>query len=51
MQQHIAIGMGQQAESVGNAHAAEGDEFTLGETVHIIAVANTHRSAHSEVET
>lgn len=28
---------------VCNAHAAQGDEIAFGETVHIVAVANTHK--------
>ena len=47
MQQHIAVGVGQQARLVGNLHAAEGDERPLAETVNIVAVANTHRGHES----
>ncbi|MCY1284810.1 hypothetical protein D9M70_337280 [compost metagenome] len=42
VQQHVAVGMGDQAELVGDSHAAEGDEIALAETVHVVAVADTH---------
>ncbi len=43
VQQHVAIGMGQEAVFVGDTHPAQGNEITVAETVHIVAVANTHR--------
>jgi hypothetical protein len=43
MEHDVAIGMGHQAETVCNPHAAQGDEIAFGETVHIIAMANTHK--------
>lgn len=43
MQHNVAVGMSQQPMVVRNAHAAQGDEVAFGETVHIIAVANTHK--------
>ena len=49
MQQDIAIGMSEQTKAVGNLHAAKGDEITLAETVHIVAVANTQRAGHEEI--
>ncbi|MDT4878476.1 hypothetical protein FQZ97_1140750 [compost metagenome] len=48
MQQHIAVGMGDQPELVGDPHAAKGDEIALAETVHVIAVANTHSALHEK---
>ena len=48
MQQHITIGMGQQAEFMGNLHAAQGDKGALTEAVHIVAVANTHKKQRPE---
>ena len=47
MQQHVAVGVGQQARLVGNLYAAEGNERPLAETVNIVAVANTHRGHES----
>jgi hypothetical protein len=34
--------MGKQTEFVRNPHAAKGDEISLAETMHVIAVADTH---------
>jgi hypothetical protein len=33
---------------MGNPHAAEGDELALAETVHVVAVANTHKEQRPE---
>ncbi|MNW07613.1 hypothetical protein D3C71_2042670 [compost metagenome] len=43
VQYHVAVGMGQEAVFVGDTHPAQGNEITVAETVHIVAVANTHR--------
>ncbi|MNU07885.1 hypothetical protein D3C72_2536870 [compost metagenome] len=43
MQQHVAVGVSDEPERVGNAHAAESDEVTLAEAVHVVAVADTHK--------
>ena len=43
VQDHVAVGMSQQPMVVCNAHAAQGDEIAFSETVHIVAVANTHK--------
>ena len=43
MQHNVAVGMSQQPMVVCNAHATQGDEVALSETVHIVAVANTHK--------
>ncbi|MNF99164.1 hypothetical protein D3C84_820540 [compost metagenome] len=43
MQQDVTIGVSEQSEAVCNAHAAQSDEIAFSETVHIIAVANTHK--------
>jgi hypothetical protein len=43
MQENITIGMSEQAEPVRNANATQGDEIAFSETVHIIAMANTHK--------
>ncbi len=48
MQQHVAVGMGDQAEAVGNPHTAEGDKLAPTETVHVVAVANTHKKQRPE---
>lgn len=45
MQHNVAVGMSQQPVVVRNAHAAQGDEIAFSETVHIVAVANTHKNA------
>ncbi|MCY1447631.1 hypothetical protein D9M71_642610 [compost metagenome] len=42
VQQHVAVGMGDQPELVGNAHAAQGDEIALAEAVYVVTVANSH---------
>lgn len=43
VQQHVTVGVGQQAVFVGDTHPAQGNEITVAETVHIVAVANTHK--------
>jgi predicted lipoprotein len=43
VQQHVTVGMSQQPEFVCNTHAAQGNEIAFSETVHIVAVANTHK--------
>jgi hypothetical protein len=35
--------VGEQPEAVCNPHAAQSDEIAFSETVHIVAVANTHK--------
>ena len=42
VQQHVAVGVGDQPMFVGNAHAAEGDEVALAEAMHVVAMANSH---------
>ncbi|MNJ70104.1 hypothetical protein D3C77_665260 [compost metagenome] len=42
MKQHIAVGMGDEPELVGDAHAAQGDEIALAEAVYVVTVANSH---------
>src|SRR5690606_25764217 len=42
MQQHVAIGMRQQAALMWNPHAAERDEVALAEAMHVVTVADTH---------
>jgi len=48
MQQHVAVGMGDQPELVGNAHAAQGDEIALAEAVYVVAMADTHKEQRPE---
>ena len=43
MQQHVAIRMGQQTKFMWDSHTAQGNKIALSKTVHIIAVANTHK--------
>jgi hypothetical protein len=43
MQQHVAIGVGHQAEPVRDAHTAESDEIALAEAMNVVAVTDTHR--------
>jgi hypothetical protein len=43
VEQDVTVRMGEQPEAVCNAHAAQSDEIAFSETVHIIAVANTHK--------
>jgi hypothetical protein len=43
VQQDVTVGMSEQPEAVCNAHAAQSNEIAFSETVHIIAVANTHK--------
>jgi hypothetical protein len=42
VEQHVAIGMGDEPEFVRDAHAAQGDEITLAEAVYVVTVADTH---------
>jgi hypothetical protein len=43
VQQDVTVGMSEQPEAVCNTHAAQSNEIAFSETVHIIAVANTHK--------
>jgi len=44
MQQHVTVGMGEQPEPVWNPHAAKRDVVAFAEAVHVVTVADTHRS-------
>ncbi len=44
VQQHVAVGMGEQPEPVWNPHAAKRDVVAFTEAVHVVTVADTHRS-------
>jgi hypothetical protein len=43
VQQDVTVGVSEQPEAVCNAHTSQGNEVAYSETVHIIAVANTHK--------
>ncbi|MNI77532.1 hypothetical protein D3C73_1338320 [compost metagenome] len=43
VQEDVTVRVGEQPEAVCNAHTAQSDEIAFSETVHIIAVANTHK--------
>jgi len=43
VQQDVTVGVSEQPEAVCNAHAAQSNEIAFSETVHIVAVANTHK--------
>jgi hypothetical protein len=49
VQQDIAIGMRKQTELVRDPYPAQGNEIAFSETVHIIAVANTHKKRPEKV--
>ncbi len=48
MQHHVAIRMREQPELVRDPHPTEGDEIALTETMHVIAMADTHSHLHLE---
>ena len=43
VQEDVTVRVSEQSEAVCNTHAAQSDEIAFSETVHIIAVANTHK--------
>src|SRR5690606_8083627 len=49
MQQHVAVGMGDQPELVGNPYTTEGDEIAFAEAMNVVAVTDTHRAAHENL--
>ena len=42
MQQHVAVGVGDQATVMGNTNSAEGDEVALAEGVNVETVTYAH---------
>ena len=48
VQQHIAVGMGNQSSAERNTHAPQSDEIAVTEAVDIEAVADAQRSLHGQ---
>src|SRR5690606_22107950 len=48
MQQHVAVGVRHQAETVWDTHAAKGDEVALAKAMNVVTMTDTHKETPRE---